>query len=182
MLGVALIGTRTVLATTAQATHSPRSAAASQGFAVVFDVSGISGGDKLGMVLEEAGDVNGDGIADIAAGVPHHDGAAGQDTGLVVVYSGADRTILYEIEGGQAGARVGGSLCRAGDADGDGVPELCVGASGADSTLHADCGRVFVHSGRTRTVRAVVDRAGARAARGRAPVRPSVSPWPAPAT
>ncbi len=166
MLGVALIGTRTVLATTAQATHSPRSAAASQGFAVVFDVSGISGGDKLGMVLEEAGDVNGDGIADIAAGVPHHDGAAGQDTGLVVVYSGADRTILYEIEGGQAGARVGGSLCRAGDADGDGVPELCVGASGADSTLHADCGRVFVLSGRTGTVRAVVDGAGAGEAFG----------------
>jgi len=157
LLGLALLRTSVLLASSAQTTPAPRSSAATQGFSTVFDIVGISGGDKLGMVLENAGDVNGDGIADLAAGVPHHDGDAGRDTGLVLVYSGADRSILYDIEGNQAGARVGESLCRADDTDGDGAPELCVGAPGADSTLHTDCGRVFVLSGRTGAVRAIID-------------------------
>jgi len=112
-------------------------------------IPGESGGDMLGMMIVAAGDVDGDGTEDFAAGVPYHDGHPGPNSGQVIVYSGADTSIIHEIDGQQAGEQFGKELCLGDDIDSDGVPDLLVGAPNHDNNQVPDCGRVYIVSGST---------------------------------
>lgn len=85
-------------------------------------------------------DVDGDGIRDIAVGAPF-DGRP-VPTGNVSVFRGSDGTLLWSHEGEIAEGRFGWDLSFA-DVDGDGDPDLLVGAPGA-GTLS-----VFAYEGGT---------------------------------
>ena len=90
-----------------------------------WEASGAAAGDGFGSALAKVGDLDGDGVADLAVGAP---GTAGGEAGYVRVLSGASGAVLREFPG--AGGRFGAALAPAGDADGDGVPDLAVGAPG----------------------------------------------------
>lgn len=106
-----------------------------------------SGGpdDGFAAVLAALGDVNGDGVPDMAVGAPDADvGAA--DSGRVDLLSGADGSSLGTLSGAGPGDRFGAALAGLGDVDGDGVPDFAVGAP-LDDAAGQDAGAVFVYSG-----------------------------------
>ena len=108
----------------------------------------------FGSALARLGDVNDDGIADLAVGVLY------QDDGQVEVFSGADGRHLRTLRASrpQAGASFGWALARLGDVTGDGIPDLAVGCPDQDD------GQVEVFSGadgrHLRTLRASRPQAG----------------------
>lgn len=91
--------------------------------------------DEFGFALAALGDVDGDGHDDLAVGAPAHQYAAAQPgaepTGRVWAFSGADGTPLWMTSGAAPRAAFGVALVALPDLDGDGIPELAVGASGA---------------------------------------------------
>ncbi len=109
-------------------------------------------GDNLGTGLEGAGDVNGDGAGDVIAGAPGGNRA--------YVYSGRDGRVLHTLTGRDAGEGFGRSVSGVGDQDGDGVPDLLIGAPSSNA-FAAGAGRVYLVSGRLGTVLYTLE--GARA-------------------
>lgn len=94
----------------------------------------------FGSAIAGLGDVNGDGIPDLAIGAESALDARGE----VTVHSGADGTLLYSRHG-TTSRYFGNSLAALPDLDGDGVSELLVGARGSPTFL----GAAFVLSGAT---------------------------------
>lgn len=113
----------------------------------VYAYSGASGqllwsrdgrpGDFLGQGIEAAGDVNGDGIPDVAAGAPGGD--------RVDVYSGRDGTTVLSVDGNE-GEQFGGKVSDIGDLNGDGHGDILVGAPGSNANGQGS-GRAVVLSG-----------------------------------
>jgi FG-GAP-like repeat/FG-GAP repeat len=103
--------------------------------------------DEFGCDVEAAGDVDGDGRPDVIVGAMQY-APMGTDPGYANVYSGATGQLLHHWTGTSHGGGFGGTVCGAGDIDGDGHADLAVGAvlasvssvwvfSGSDgSTLH----------------------------------------------
>lgn len=93
--------------------------------------TGEFGGDRLGYGLAGAGDVDGDGYADVLIGSFNHGGSGkaylynGSATGLSLM---ADWTHL-----GNAGDSYGQSTSTAGDTNGDGYSDILIGAPGSAS-------------------------------------------------
>lgn len=96
------------------------------------------------------GDVDGDGIPDVAAGDPLHDEPAGEDRGLVTIaFLRENGTVRHSVElslGRTSGLEesyaydgdaLGFSLAGLGDINGDGVPDLAAGAP-RDGSSHSD--------------------------------------------
>ena len=95
-----------------------------------------SGGERLGSSVSLAGDVNGDGYADVIMGSPN----SGTDKGKVRVYNGGptalfDASHLYWTRTGSiAGAYLGAAVATGGDVNGDGISDLLLGAPGQAGT------------------------------------------------
>ncbi len=117
--------------------------------------SGAGATVSLGFSVAYAGDVTGDGIADIVAGAPNMDPAAGVDAGGVFAWFGPLAAAVtntssadWRAFGDQAGERLGFSVATAGDVDGDGDDEILAGAPGWDfGASDADAGRALLWSG-----------------------------------
>jgi len=104
-------------------------------------------GEQDGYAIADAGDVNGDGVSDIVSGAP---GQGSDIVGHAYVYSGADGGTIVRLRGHRHGDMFGAAVSSAGDVNGDGVPDLLVGAPGTG----AASGHAYVISGRTfRTIR-----------------------------
>jgi hypothetical protein len=88
------------------------------------------GGGEFGKALATLGDVNGDGVPDLAVGAPEQQVAGLPDLGQVFVFSGANGQRLHTLEAPtpQTSARFGTALARVGDVNGDGVRDLAIGA------------------------------------------------------
>ncbi len=95
-------------------------------------------GDQLGLGVEAAGDVNGDGTPDVLAGAPYGDRA--------VVFSGNDGRVLLEVPARQSGEAFGQHVADLGDVNGDGHADFVVGAPLNDAAGQ-DAGRAYVFSG-----------------------------------
>ncbi|MDX9954016.1 MAG: integrin alpha [Anaerolineae bacterium] len=104
---------------------------------------------QFGCAVSTAGDVNGDGYADVLIGARLYDGGQ-SDEGRAYVYHGApaglSATAGWTAEGNQTDAYFGVSVGTAGDVNGDGYADVIVGARDYDSS-ETNEGRAFVYYG-----------------------------------
>jgi hypothetical protein len=120
-------------------------------------LSGGNNGDQAGGSVAGVGDVNGDGVDDVAVGAPGADPDAAESGAAYVVYGAklADpaNVSLESVGANGQGMRIRGSgaqmaagyaVSGAGDANGDGVDDIAIGLLGADPNGRADAGSVVV--------------------------------------
>ena len=98
---------------------------------VLYNFDGDDVRDRFGESVSGAGDVNGDGTPDLIVGAPDDDDN-GRSSGSARVFSGIDGSVLYTFYGDDANGRFGVSVSGAGDVNGDGTPDLIVGAPNDD--------------------------------------------------
>ncbi len=153
--------TITVAAPVAAKTIDLTGLTAAQGFIIEGDV----GGDQAGRSVSSAGDINGDGFADLIVGAPYGDngGISAGEAYVIFGKAGANRTNIdltslaasdgFVIQGDVAGDRAGRSVASAGDINGDGFADLIVGAPyGANGGANAgEAYVIFGKAGATRT-------------------------------
>jgi hypothetical protein len=96
---------------------------------VIFTACGDGSGDHFGVDVAAASDVNLDGYADIVVGASESDNFSPEGNGYVRVLSGFDGATLYTFEGPSFyNNGFGETVDGAGDVNGDGWPDIVVGA------------------------------------------------------
>lgn len=125
-----------------------------------FAISGLEAGDRLGSAVSSAGDVNGDGFADIIIGAsganPNFQDNAGESYVVFGKANGFDASINLFALNGSNGFKINGidsddfsgsSVSSAGDVNGDGFDDLIIGASNATNGLY-DTGASYIVFGK----------------------------------
>src|SRR4030095_1484665 len=143
------------------------------------------GTTQFGRAVAEIGDVDNDGVPDLAVGAPFQDGdfigepgfGIPQNVGKVWGLSGAPLSVLftledpkYQVEGAspQFGPQIGFSVSRIGDINGDGVPDIIAGAPHEvpgdfnAGTGIISAGRAFAFSGADGSLLLTLDRSEER--------------------
>ena len=128
-----------------------------------FIIQGDAGDDFAGGSVSGAGDVNGDGFADLIVGARGGDdggsnageaylvfgkvsgfGSADGNNRQVVDLTGLAPEDGFIIQGDADTDNAGGSVSGAGDVNGDGFADLIVGASGGDANMRGDASEAYV--------------------------------------
>jgi len=114
----------------------------------------ISGGDEFGTSVSNIGDLNGDGITDIAVGA-HFDDNGGSNRGAIhIIFLDTDGTPKSAVEINDSTTNgpsltdideFGYAVANLGDLNGDGIPDIAVGAI-FDDNSGADRGAVHIIS------------------------------------
>jgi hypothetical protein len=127
----------------------------SQGY-VLWSFQGGGSGDVFGTSVAGAGDVDGDGSADLLIGAPQNclfGGFGGPGQGYARVYSGSSGQAIHTLgvpSGGVSPAHFGHSVSSlGGDADGDGFDDFIIGAPYACTPPPFPCagGQAYLFSG-----------------------------------
>ncbi|MBU3651196.1 MAG: hypothetical protein FGM28_12970, partial [Limnohabitans sp.] len=120
--------------------------------------------EESGFSVSGAGDVNGDGLADLIVGCPKSDagssssswdagrryGAFGKTTATAIELTAvAAGTGGFVINGAGASDGSGSSVSSVGDINGDGMADLVVGAPNSDPSSGVNAGRSYVIFGKT---------------------------------
>ena len=128
-----------------------------------FRLNGVAAGDLSGFAVSSAGDVNGDGLADLligAAGAPNGErsGASyvvfGRDTAQTGPFpaslelSSLNRMNGFRLNGVAPGDYSGFAVSGAGDVNGDGIGDLLIGAFRANPSSGGSAGASYVVFGR----------------------------------
>src|SRR5262249_4069322 len=111
--------------------------------------TGFASNDQLGTSVASAGDMNGDGFADIIVGAPLSD-VGGVDAGRAYVFFGGrspDAVADITMTGAAAGDQLGYFVAPAGDVNGDGFADAIAGAPFSDQGATVDIGRAYVFYG-----------------------------------
>ncbi len=134
--------------------------------------NGIDADDNSGVSVSSAGDVNGDGFADLLIGAqladPNGNSKAGETYLVYGQASGLTGVInLSEIAAGtrngavfngiDAYGRSGNSVSSAGDVNGDGYADLLIGASQADSNGNSAAGETYLVYGQASGLTGVIN-------------------------
>ncbi len=113
----------------------------------ISEIAGGFGGvldlvDRFGSSTAGLGDIDGDGVGDLAVGAPNDDDGGSNQGAVWILFMNADGTVanqrkISETEGGFGGVldpddNFGDSITALGDLDGNGVGDLAVGATGDD--------------------------------------------------
>src|SRR5207253_195981 len=114
-----------------------------------WTANGNQPGAAFGRSVAGVGDVNGDGFDDVLVGAPLFD--TGQpDEGHAYLYLGSScglsTVAAWSAGSGQGGSRMGESVAGAGDVNGDGRPDVVVGAWQFTGT-QPDEGQAFLYLG-----------------------------------
>ncbi|GAB5436660.1 beta strand repeat-containing protein [Falsiruegeria mediterranea] len=122
-----------------------------------FRIEGIQYGDRNGISVSSAGDVNGDGFDDILIGAsgadPNRQSSAGEsyvvlgtNTGFSASFSLSDLNGSngFLIQGIDVGDFSGASVSSAGDVNGDGFDDIIIGAYRADPNGQNQAGESYV--------------------------------------
>ncbi|MCB9897720.1 MAG: FG-GAP repeat protein [Planctomycetes bacterium] len=109
--------------------------------AELWTLRGEGSFDEFGSVLRAAGDVDGDGAGDVFVGEPRF----GDEAGRITLRSGRDGSILHAYAG-PAKSHTGFTFDVLADRDGDGVPDLVLGAFVPDGPPVPDARTVKVVS------------------------------------
>jgi hypothetical protein len=108
---------------------------------LLWSVQGTNAGDGFGATLARLGDVDGDGVDDLAVAATTIPPFGFGPPTYVRVLSGIDGSSLWEVAAAATSESLGRSLARIADLDGDGNDDLIVGSAGAAG------GKVQVRSG-----------------------------------
>lgn len=115
-------------------------------------LTGGASGDRLGSTIVGVGDLTGDGFDDVAIAVPYADVEGMGDVGVVHLYAGSASGIgaapYLTLQGSSPSEWFGTSIDGGDDIDGEGTPDLVIGAPGYDSQR----GRVHVYLGTAGTL------------------------------
>ena len=124
-----------------------------------FRIDGIDADDRSGGSVSGAGDVNGDGLADLIVGSRGADSGGDIDSGeSYVVFGKAEGATVELANLGSGGFRIDGidasdfsgrSVSGAGDVNGDGLADLIVGAPGAAPGGNNRAGESYVVFGKS---------------------------------
>jgi len=124
------------------------------------DVTITSSASGFGKAIAILGDVNGDGITEIAIGAPNAVVGTNTDTGTVYIVKGTVRgtvnleaatppaDLIVKINGLNLFDRFGASIVPAGDVDGDGKSDFAVSANLADGNTDDISGKVYLFKGK----------------------------------
>lgn len=113
---------------------------------VIHRFDGDLSGDQLGGKVAGGVDLDLDGTPDLIAGMIGSD-LAGSDFGAARVYSGSDGSVLFTALGSSAGSEFGSAVALNTDMNGDGSPDVIVGARLDDGALGSEVGSATVLSG-----------------------------------
>jgi hypothetical protein len=109
---------------------------------IIFTLGAGDPSEAFGRHVSGAGDINGDGYADVIIGAPGNN-TAGQGAGRVYVYSGKDGSVLLTLDGERAGDAFGSAVAGYKDKR---YAFLILGAPNAGP---GNNGRVYVYTGLT---------------------------------
>ena len=110
---------------------------------------GFNDGTSMGCSVATAGDVNGDGYADVIVGARNYDVSI-KDEGVTFLFiggpAGLSTTHLLRPRGNQINAAFGGQVATAGDVNADGYSDVLASATNFDAGQTNE-GRVFLFAG-----------------------------------